>query len=302
MTAATDDMKRFLRPDVIARLANLEIKARLVVEGFITGLHKSPYHGFSVEFAEHRPYMPGDEIRSIDWKVYGRTSRYYVKRFEEETNLKAYLLVDTSASMTFSSGGVSKLEYASCLAASLAYLMIHQRDASGLVLFDRKIRKYLPPRATLGYLHTIETALQNASDHEETAIGPTLHEIADRMKRRGLVILISDLMDDPASVLTGLKHFRHKKNEVIVFQILDPQERDFIYSGDVVFEDLESRERLQTQPWQMRADYRVAMRRFLDHYRRECRDHAIDHVLLDTRTPYDTALLEYITKRARIGG
>lgn len=298
----TDTARQYLQPDVVARLANLEIRARLVVEGFITGLHKSPYHGFSVEFAEHRPYMPGDEIRSIDWKVYGRTSRYYVKQFEEETNLKAYILVDTSASMMFASGSVSKMDYASCLAASLAYLMIHQKDASGLVLFDAKIRRYLPPRATKGYLSTIEKALQSAEHHEETAIGPTLHEIADRMKRRGLVILISDLMDDPSAVMTGLKHFRHKKNEVIVFQVLDPQERDFKYSGDVVFEDMESKERLQTQPWQLRTDYLAALQEFLDHYRRECRDNSIDHVLLDTRTPFDVALLEYITKRARIGG
>lgn len=286
----------------MARLANLEIKARLVVEGFITGLHRSPYHGFSVEFAEHRPYMPGDEIRSIDWKVYGRTSRYYVKRFEEETNLKAVVLLDTSASMTFASGGMTKLEYGSCLAASLAYMMIHQKDACGLVLFDEQIRKYLPPRATMGYLKTMEETLQNVQTHEETEIGPTLHAIAERMKRRGLVILISDLFDDPRKVMAGLKHFRHRKHEVIVFQVLDPRERDLDYSGDVIFEDLETEVRIQTQPIHIRASYREQMRTFIEQYRRECRENRIDHVLLDTHTPFDMALMEYVNKRARLGG
>ncbi len=296
------DARNYLKPDVVARLANLEIKARLVVEGFITGLHRSPYHGFSVEFAEHRPYMPGDEIRSIDWKVYGRTSRYYVKRFEEETNLKAVVLLDTSASMTFASGGMTKLEYGSCLAASLAYMMIHQKDACGLVLFDEQIRKYLPPRATMGYLKTMEETLQNVQTHEETEIGPTLHAIAERMKRRGLVILISDLFDDPRKVMAGLKHFRHRKHEVIVFQVLDPRERDLDYSGDVIFEDLETEVRLQTQPIHIRASYREQMRTFIEQYRRECRENRIDHVLLDTRTPFDVALMEYVNKRARLGG
>jgi uncharacterized protein (DUF58 family) len=296
------DARNYLKPDVVARLANLEIKARLVVEGFITGLHRSPYHGFSVEFAEHRPYMPGDEIRSIDWKVYGRTSRYYVKRFEEETNLKAVVLLDTSASMTFASGGMTKLEYGSCLAASLAYMMIHQKDACGLVLFDEQIRKYLPPRATMGYLKTMEETLQNVQTHEETEIGPTLHAIAERMKRRGLVILISDLFDDPRKVMAGLKHFRHRKHEVIVFQVLDPRERDLDYSGDVIFEDLETEVRIQTQPIHIRASYREQMRTFIEQYRRECRENRIDHVLLDTHTPFDMALMEYVNKRARLGG
>jgi len=276
--------------------------ARLVVEGFITGLHKSPYHGFSVEFAEHRPYMPGDEIRSIDWKVYGRTSRYYVKRFEEETNLKTYLIVDTSGSMTFKSGVMTKLEYASCLAASLSHMMIHQRDAVGLTLFDTKIYKYLPPRSTLSYLKTLQETLANADNHGKTEIGPILHEVAERIRRRGLIILISDLFDDPAKVLNGLKHFRHRGHEVIVFQVLDPQERDFAYGGDVIFEDMETKERIHTQPWHIRSSYREQMKSFLGRYRKECYENNMDYVMLDTSTPFDIALMEYMTKRTKIGG
>lgn len=296
------EYRKYLDPQVVARLSNLELKARLVVEGFMTGLHKSPYHGFSVEFAEHRPYMPGDEIRTIDWKVYGRTSRYYVRRFEEETNLKSYILLDTSNSMTFSSHTVSKIDYASCLAAALAYLLIHQRDAAGLTIFDHKIQRYLPPRSTLSYIKTIEEALAGHSDHRETAISPILHEIAERIQRRGLIILISDLLDDPDKVMMGLKHFRHRRNEVIVFHVLDPQEREFAYSGDVIFEDMESNEKIHTQPWHIRTDYRAQMRAFLDDYRRQCHEQRIDYVLLDTRTPYDHALLEFMTKRKKIGG
>jgi uncharacterized protein (DUF58 family) len=300
--AIASENQKYLKPEVVAKLSNMEIKARLVVEGFITGLHKSPYHGFSVEFAEHRPYMPGDEIRTVDWKVYGRTSRYYVKRYEEETNLKAYILLDTSGSMTFGSGETTKLEYGSYLAASLAYLMIHQKDATGLTLFDKQIRRHMPPRATMGYLKILQESLQNISDHEETDIAPILHEIAERIKRRGLVILISDLFDDPAKVMAGLKHFRHKRHEVIVFHVLDPQEREFAYAGDVIFEDLETKERIATQPWHIRESYQAQMREFINAYRKECRENNIDYVLLDTRTSFDVALLEYITKRAKLGG
>lgn len=298
----TSETQKYLQPDVVAKLSNMEIKARLVVEGSITGLHKSPYHGFSVEFAEHRQYMPGDEIRTIDWKVYGRTSRYYVKRYEEETNLKTYILLDTSGSMTFASSAITKLEYSSYLAASLAYLMIHQKDATGLVLFDKKIRKYMPPRATMGYLRILEENLQNIRDHEDTDLAPTLHEIAERIKRRGLIILISDLFDDPQKIMAGLKHFRHRRHEVIVFHVLDPQERELAYSGDVVFEDIETKERITTQPWHIRSSYREQMQAFIESYRKECRENKIDYVLLDTRTSFDVALLEYLTQRAKIGG
>lgn len=291
---------KYLQPEKLARISSLEMIARLVVEGFITGLHKSPYHGFSVEFAEHRPYMPGDSIRNIDWKVYGRTSRFYVKRFEEETNLKAYIIVDASASMAYSSGGISKFQYGCYLAASLAYLLIHQKDAAGLAVFDTHIRKLLVPRATRSYLKTIEETLSQVKPGGDTDIAANLHVLADRMVRRGLVIIISDLMDDPEKVMMGLKHFRHRQHEVIVFQVLDPQERDLNFQGDIMFEDLESGERLSTQPWHIRREYQKEIAQFIERYRKDCRERQIDHVLLDTRSPFEIALMEYLIKRTKM--
>jgi uncharacterized protein (DUF58 family) len=280
----------------------MELRARLVVEGFITGLHKSPYHGFSVEFAEHRQYMPGDEIKHLDWKVYGRTDRHYIKQYEEETNLKAYILVDTSRSMEYSSGGnLRKLDYACYLAASLSYMMIRQQDAVGLALFDTQLNHYLPPHATRGFLRQILIALEQARAENSTGTRKALHQVADRIKRRGLVIVISDLLDDPSEVTTALRHFRHKKNEVIVMQILDPLERNFAFGLPAVFRDLETTEKMTTHPSHIQHAYQEAMNTFLSFYRKECREHHIDYVLLDTQTPFDVALTSYLSKRERIG-
>jgi uncharacterized protein (DUF58 family) len=279
----------------------MELRARLVVEGFITGLHRSPYHGFSVEFAEHRQYMPGDEVKHIDWKIYGRRDRYYIKQYYEETNLKAYLLVDASRSMVYSSAGhISKLDYARYLAASLSYLMIKQQDAVGLVLFDQAVRSYLSPHATRGYLREILLALESTQAGSRTGIGKALHQVADRIKRRGLVILMSDLLDDPAEVMTALKHFRHKKNEVLVMHILDPMERSFGFGAPARFQDLETEERLTTQPWLIQHAYKRAMTDFLEQYRKECLENLIDYVLLDTSTTFDTALVRYLSKREKM--
>lgn len=292
---------QYLNPRVVTRLANMELRARLVVEGFITGLHRSPYHGFSVEFAEHRQYMPGDAIRFVDWKIYGRTDRYYIKQYEEETNLRSTIILDTSRSMGFASPGqVSKLEYGASLAAALAYLMIRQQDAVGLACFDEELRSYLAPHATRGYLRQLLVNLQKARASGATGAAHSLHQAADRMKRRGLVIIISDLLDEPASVIGALKHFRHKKNEVIVMQILDPIERTFAFGGDAAFRDMETSERITTLPWQIQSSYRGAMTRFLDTYKRECREHAIDYVMIDTATPFDVALTEYLARRERL--
>ncbi len=279
----------------------MELRARLVVEGFITGLHRSPYHGFSVEFAEHRQYLPGDEIRHIDWKIYGRTDRFYVKRFEEETNLKAYLLLDTSASMGFSSPGrMTKLDYGASVAASLAYMMVEQRDAVGLALFADGVRQYWPPHSTRAYLRPLLGGLQSASAAGTTGAGKALHQLTERIKRRGLVIVLSDLFDTPEEVITALKHFRHQKNEVIVMQILDPLERTFGFREDAVFEDVETHERMHTQPRQIQRAYREAVEGFVDRYRSVCREHGIDYVLMDTSTTFDVALLEYLGKRAKL--
>jgi uncharacterized protein (DUF58 family) len=292
---------QFLDPHVVTRLANMELRARLVVEGFITGLHRSPYHGFSVEFAEHRQYMPGDSIRFVDWKIYGKTDRYYIKQYEEETNLRSTIVLDTSLSMGYASGDhVSKLEYGASLAAALAYLMIRQQDAVGLACFDEELRSYLPPHATRGYLRRLLVNLQNARPSGKTGAARSLHQAADRMKRRGLVIIISDLLDDPAGVIGALKHFRHRKNEVIVMHVLDPMERSFAFGTDAVFRDVETAERVTTLPWQIQESYRGAMSQFLETYKRECREHAIDYVMMDTATPFDVALTGYLARRERL--
>jgi uncharacterized protein (DUF58 family) len=296
------DYRKYLDPEVVSKLSNMDLRARLVVEGFITGLHKSPYHGFSVEFAEHRQYMPGDEIKHVDWKVYGKTNRFYVKQFEEETNLKAYLLLDASASMGFTSVGVTKLQYACYLAGALSYLMIGQRDAVGLLVFDEKIRRYLPPRSVTTYLHQILRELDAAHSSAETNVASALHQMAERIKRRGLIIVLSDLFDDPQTVLSGLKHFRHRKHEVIVFHIMDPLEITFDFTQDAVFRDLETGEEINTQPWHIRHDYQTKVTEFLNYYKKVCRENQIDYVPINTKENYDRALFEYLLKRKRIGG
>lgn len=292
---------RYLEPHVVAQLATMELRARSVVEGFITGLHRSPYHGFSVEFTEHRPYQPGDEIRRIDWKAYGKTDRFYVKEYEEETNLKATVVLDASRSMAFASeGGLSKFAYASYLTAALSYLMVEQRDAVGLTLFDAAIRTAIPPRATRTNLTAILAALEHAEPASTTGAAETLHRVAEQLKRRGLVIVLSDLFDEPGAVLSAFKHFRHKGNEVIVMQVLDPLERSFAFGRDAVFRDMETGEEMMTQPWHIQQAYRDSLREFLGRYRKECGENGIDYVLLDTSTPYDRALTEYLHKRRRL--
>lgn len=299
---------KYLQPDVVSKLVNMELRARLVVEGFITGLHKSPYHGFSVEFAEHRQYMPGDEIRKIDWRVYGKTDRYYVKQFEEETNLKSYIVIDTSASMSFASETdkrgtkrISKIEYASFIAASLSYLMVQQRDAVGLMLYDSDVRITVPPHATKQHLRRVLVELEKVRPSQRTNSAAALHHLAERISRRGLVIVLSDLFDDPDRIVTALKHFRHNHHEVLVMHILDPLERTFAFGSDAVFRDVETGETLTTQPYHIQKTYQAAMNEFIERYKRECRENMIDYVLLDTTTSFDVALLNYLNKRQRIG-
>ena len=291
----------YLNPDIVSRLDNLSLRARLVVEGFIIGLHRSPYHGFSVEFAEHRAYGPGDEIRHMDWKLYAKTDRYYVKQFEEETNLKSYLLLDQSRSMTFASHSVSKLTYAQTLAAALAYLMLKQQDAIGLALFDSQLRQYLAPRAKRSHLEVLLGHLSDIQPGPETEIAPILHQLAKSIVKRGLIILISDLFDDPDQVLMGLRHFRHKRHEVIVFHILDPQELEFDFSSRTRFRDLETGEMITTEPWHIQKAYNQQMRQFIETYRTRCRQQNIDYVQITTDKPLDLALSEYLLKRHRVG-
>ena len=290
-----------LSPDIISRLNNLFLKARFVVEGFIVGLHKSPYHGFSVEFSEHRAYGVGDEIRHIDWKLWGKTDRYFVKQFEEETNLKSYLLIDQSLSMNYQTERVSKLEYAKLLAASLGYLMLKQQDAVGLTLFDDQIRVNIPARSKQSHLNVILSKMENISAGPETCIAPVLHQTAEFIKKRGLIILISDLFDSPEEVLSGLQHFRYKGHEVVVFHILDPQELKLDFSQRTRFRDMESGEEMITEPWHIQADYQRNMETFCNYYKMQCRQNNIDYVRLITDASLDLALTEYLLKRKRVG-
>ena len=297
MAASTD----YLDPTVVSRLARLDLIARRVVEGFITGLHQSPYHGFSVEFSEYRQYMPGDPLRDLDWKVYGKTDRLYIKRYEEETNLKAHLLLDASGSMAYGSGETTKYRYAAHLSAALAYLMLKQRDAVGLAAFDEGIREFVPPRSVGSHLNTVLRAISATEpDGGDTDLSTTFHQLAERLKRRGLIVVLSDLLDDPTRLLNGLKHFRHRHHEVIVFHILDPRERDLSFDRETVFVDLETGNRVSTEPWQIADEYRAHIDDLTERFRRECREHLIDYVLLDTGTPFDVALFGYLAKRKRL--
>ena len=295
------DKRKYLDPLILAKIDNMALRARLVVEGYLIGQHKSPYHGFSVEFAEHRAYGPGDEIRHIDWKLYGKTDRYYVKRYEEETNLRSYILLDTSQSMTYGSGAITKLEYGSYLSAALTHLMLNQRDAMGLVLFDEKIRKFIPPRAAPSHANIIMGALDKIQSANDTQIRPTLDYMAERIKKRGLVILISDLLDDPAQVLMGLNHFRHNKQEMIVFHLLDRQELEFQFGNRTKFRDLETNETITTEPWHIRSAYQELIEIQQRKYRLGCRNQRIDYVPLFTDQPLDLALNEYFNKRQKTG-
>ena len=294
--------RQYLDPAIVARLAHLDVRARLVVEGFISGMHRSPFHGFSVEFAEHRPYMQGDPLKNLDWKVWARSDRYLVKQYTEETNLRCHLLVDLSGSMGFRSprAVMSKLEYAQSLAAALAYLMLHQQDAVGAMLFAERPLSYVPARAVRSHLDVLLRTFGAAVPQGRTKLGPALHELAERIKRRGLIVLLSDLMDQPSEVLSGLQHFRHGHHEVIVFHLLDPDEIEFPYTDTATFVDMESGERLTTEPWEIARRYRERLAAWTEHYRRNCRERRIDYVQIDTRTPFDRALLAYLEKRARL--
>ena len=295
------DYKKYLNPSVISKLNSLELRARLVVEGFMVGLHKSPYHGFSVEFSEHRPYMQGDSLKDIDWKVYGKTEKFFIKQYEEETNLKSYVLLDTSRSMNYASeGNITKLEYASTLVAGLSYLMLRQQDAVGLSLYSERINKYLPPKASKAYLQEILKSLSETLASDKTNTASSLHTIAEKIKRRGLVIIVSDLFDDINSVLTALKHFRYKKNEVIVFQVLDPQERYFAFGTDAIFKDMETEDEITTQPYQIQKAYREAMSEFVGKIKAECLNSNIEYNLIETSMPFDKALFSYIQKRSKL--
>jgi uncharacterized protein (DUF58 family) len=297
--AASRDL-RFLDPAVIARRGSMELKARTVVEGFLSGLHRSPYKGFSVEFAEYRQYLPGDDLSTLDWKVYARSDRHYVKKFEEETNVECHVLLDVSASMGYRGGAaMSKLEYGSVLAASLAYLMHRQRDATGLIEFDDRIKGRLPASARPGHLHAILLALDRIAPGEKSDVGRPLHQLAEALGKRSLAVVISDLLDDPETVIRGLKHLRFRGTDVIVFQVLDPHEIQFPFRGAARFTDVESRDEITADPARVRDGYLAAMEALRARYEKDLRGAGIDFLTLDSSKPLDFALLAYLDARER---
>ena len=289
------------KPGSIIRLGNLRFQAKTIVEGLLLGLHDSPYHGFSVEFSQHRQYMPGDDIRHVDWQLYGKTDRYYIKQYEEETNLNAYILVDNSASMDYVSGSpVSKYEYAQLIAAALAWLLIDQNDAVGLAIFNEKIEKLYPPRSINSYLNELLAALQNTVCSKQTHIGNTLHHITEKLQRKGLVILISDLLDDDGKLMNGLKHLRYLGHDVMVIQLLDPDEWELKLSRKHRFHDLESGEDLKLDVRQIKNEYHKKIREYCDNINRECGENLIDHTLITTDMDCRIALIEFLRKRNRL--
>ena len=290
----------FLDPAVVARLGTLELKARTIVEGFLSGLHRSPFKGFSVEFAEYRQYIHGDDLSTIDWKVYARSDRYYVKKFEEETNLDCHLMIDVSGSMGYGGHhGMSKFEYGACLAASLAYLMNRQRDAVGLTAFDENIVAMLPSSSRTGHLRATLLTLDRLTPGRTTNVSKPLHQLADSLSKRGMVVLISDLLDDPDEVIRRLKHFQFRGTDVIVFHILDPDEIDFPFERVTRFEDLETSEEVSAVPGAVRSHYVREMEALIDRYRRELGGAGIDYQLLRTSYPLELALMSYLSTRAR---
>ena len=298
--AADIDKRKYLRPETVALLNSMSLRARLVVEGYIIGHHRSPYHGFSVEFAEHRSYGPGDEIKHIDWKLFGKTDRLYVKRYEEETNLRAHIILDTSKSMLYSSAEVSKLSYANSLAASLSYLMINQQDAVGIAKFSDKIDTFVPPKARPSHLNLILSQLDDKYSGFDTQIGIVLHELADRIRKRGMVILISDLLDKPENIMKGLKHFRHQNQEVIVFHIKDRKESEFDFNTRTKFFDMETGEEIVTEPWHIRSNYNELISKLESNYKSNCRENLIDYVPLFTDQSLDIGITEYLIKRSKL--
>ncbi len=304
-----EEYRKYLQPAVVSRLGTIELKAKMIVEGFITGLHKSPYHGFSVEFAEHRQYTFGDEPRHIDWRVYGRTGKYYIKQYEEETNLRCYILLDVSSSMSFSSSKdlLPKVEYASYLAAALTLFMTGQRDAVSLTTYSETIQTFLPPSLKPSHQNLMLKTLHQTSQAAQQTRGrgtntaAALKKFAEYLQKRSFIVVLSDFWDEPEKLIAALKHFRHRRNEVIAFHILDPKERDLGFDGDAEMIDLETGERLITSPRQLQIAYKTAFEARERTLKQQLIDSAIDYVTIETAQPFDVALLAYLKKRSMLG-
>lgn len=294
-----ENSQAYFDPLTLASLQGLDLQARMVVEGYVAGMHKSPYHGFSVEFAQHREYTPGDDVRHVDWKVWSKTDKYYLKQYEEETNLLTYLLMDTSESMSYQGEGhVSKMQYARFVGASLAYMILQQQDSVGLLTFDDQVRRFLRPSGQPSHLRELLQVMEATTPRERTDLGPVLHDTAERLKRRGVVAVISDLLDDVDTVLKGLQHFRHRKHEVIVFHVLDRDEVEFPFRQVTKFEDLEGPAELLTDPLSLRQGYLAEFEAYVTALRKGCRMMDIDYVPLRTDQPLDIALTGYLISRS----
>ena len=291
--------QKYFDPATLAKLQGLELRARHVVEGYVSGVHRSPFHGFSIEFAEHREYVPGDDLRYVDWKVFGKSDKIYLKQYEEETNLIAYLLLDTSESMRYQGAGsaLSKLEYSKCVAASLAYLILQRQDSVGLVTFDSQINALVRASSNPSHLREILHVMENAPPAKKTDTGPIFHDLAERFKKRGVVIIFSDLFDDRKSMLAGLKHFRHRRHEVILFHVLDPAEVDFPFQQITLFKGLEQLPDVLTDPRSLRAGYLAEMERYLKELRTGCRAQRADYTLVRTDQPIDVVLSSFLAPR-----
>ena len=295
-----DVYRKYFDPQTLSKLDGLELKARMIVEGLVSGLHRSPYEGFSVEFAEHRDYVPGDDLRYVDWKVFGKTDRIYLKQYEEETNFACYVVVDASESMRYKSAGaaVSKFEYAQYLAAALAFLVLRQHDAAGLVLFDDEIREFIRASAQASQLKALLRALDQRLPAGPTGVGVILDELAERIRKRGLIIIISDLFDSVDSIVKGLKHFRHRRHDVAVLQVIDPAEEDFPFEEPTLFRGLEGGPELLSEPRALKKSYQRGCRGVRDSLRRHCRDLHVEHILLRTDTPLDVGLRTFVSARS----
>lgn len=300
MPGRRSESAKFLDPRVVSRLSNMALRARLIVEGFIAGIHRSPYHGFSAEFSEYRRYIPGESIKQIDWKLFAKTDRYYLKVFEDETNLRGSVIIDRSGSMGFGSGEITKLEYAALLGAALTYLMIRQRDAVGLTLFDEEITLMTPHRSVRSHLHHLLGELGRVQPGRRTGISRSLGNVAERIKRRGLVIVISDLMDEASGVIEALKRFRLNGHEALVFHILDPMEIRLNYKKEVQFVDMETGRTIRAQPWFLEEEYRKRVDRWTRNLEIECKDNGIDYNLISSEAPFDEALVAYLNKRKKM--
>ena len=294
------DSQKYFDPQTISELRGLELKARTIVEGHFAGSHPSPYRGFSVEFAEHREYVPGDDLRYVDWKVFGKTDRYYLKQYEEETSFACYLVLDCSESMTYQSeqAAVSKLEYARWMAAALAWLIVHQQDAVGLVTADTEISSFLGASSRASHLNHLMHTLENTPSRGETALGSVLHELAERLPRRGVIVLLSDLFDEPEAILRGLQELRHHRHDVAVMQLIDPAEQDFPFEEPTLFHGLEGAPTQLANPRSLRAAYQEEFSRFLERVAQGIRQLKMDHVLVRTDAAPAASLAQLLRARA----